>query len=106
MTDIPYAPVPHDHAAFLAKARRKPGFARAYEALAPEYALVDQLLAARARAGLSQDAVAARMGTTKSAVSRLESARKHVPSLDTLRRYARAVGCEVQVKLVRQKAGS
>jgi transcriptional regulator with XRE-family HTH domain len=43
------------------------------------------------------------MGTTKSAISRLESAGKHAPSLETLKRYARAVGCEIQVKLVPQK---
>jgi len=53
--------------------------------------------------GLTQDAVAARMGTAKSAISRLESAGKHAPSLATLKRYALAVGCELQEKLVRQK---
>ena len=52
----------------------------------------------------AKDAVAERMGTTKSAVLRLESAGKRAPSLATLERYARAVGCELQVKLVRQKA--
>ncbi|NDZ14629.1 hypothetical protein C7T35_34925 [Variovorax sp. WS11] len=52
---------------------------------------------------LTQDAVAERMGTTKSAISRLESAGKHAPSLATLKRYAQAVGCELQVKLVPQK---
>lgn len=104
MPESKYSPVKHDHAAFLAKARKKPGFAEAYDALALEYVIVDQLLKARTRAGLSQDAVAERMGTTKSAVSRLESARRHVPSLSTLRRYASAVGCEIQVKLVSQKS--
>jgi hypothetical protein len=45
------------------------------------------------------------MGTTKSAISRLEGAAGiHTPSLATLKRYAEAVGCELQVKLVRQKA--
>ena len=67
--------------------------------------MADQMLRARARAGLTQDAVAERMGTTKSAVSRLESTGKHAPSLATLKRYAEAVGCELQVKLVPQKAG-
>ena len=43
------------------------------------------------------------MGTTKSAISRLESAGKHAPSLATLKRYASAVGCELQVRLVPQK---
>ena len=58
----------------------------------------------RPRAGLTQDAVAERMGTTKSAVSRLEAAGKHAPSLATLGRYASAVGCELQVKFVPHKA--
>jgi len=44
------------------------------------------------------------MGTTKSAVSRLESAGRHTPSLATLKRHARAVGCELQVRLVVKKA--
>ena len=65
------------------------------------------MLKARSRAGLTQDAVAermgTRMGTTKSAVSRLESAGKHAPSLATLKRYAQAVGCELQVKFVPHK---
>lgn len=43
------------------------------------------------------------MGTTKSAISRLESAGKHAPSLATLKRYAEAVGCKLEIKLVRQR---
>jgi transcriptional regulator with XRE-family HTH domain len=43
------------------------------------------------------------MGTTKSAVSRLERSGKHAPSLATLRKYAQAVGCELRVRLVPQK---
>jgi DNA-binding XRE family transcriptional regulator len=103
MADIKYAPVKHDHQAFLAKARARKGFSEAYGALELEYRVADQLLKARARAGLTQDAVAERMGTTKSAISRLEAAGKHTPSLATLQRYARAVGCDLQVKLVPQK---
>jgi DNA-binding XRE family transcriptional regulator len=104
MADTGYKPVPHVHDEFLAKARLKPGFSEAYAALELEYALARQMLKARSRAGLTQDAVAELMGTTKSAISRLESAGKHAPSLGTLKRYASAVGCELQVKLVRQKA--
>ena len=44
------------------------------------------------------------MGTTKSAISRLESAGKHAPSLATLKRYAQALSCDLQVKLVPHKA--
>jgi len=103
MADIKYASIKHDHQAFLAKARARKGFTEAYDALELEYRVAGQLLKARARAGLTQDAVAERMGTTKSAISRLEAAGKHTPSLATLQRYARAVGCDLQVKLVPQK---
>jgi DNA-binding XRE family transcriptional regulator len=101
MAELKYIPVPHDQKTFLAKARAREGFSEAYYAL--EYQVAGQMLQARSRAGLTQDAVAERMGTTKSAVSRLESAGRHAPSLTTLKRYASAVGCELQVKLVRQK---
>jgi DNA-binding XRE family transcriptional regulator len=103
MAELKYKPVVHDHSAFLSKARTRKGFAEAYESLELEYEVASQMLRARARAGLTQDAVAEKMGTTKSAVSRLESAGKHAPSLATLKRYAKAVGCELQVKLIRQK---
>ncbi len=104
MAELKYQPVPHDHKAFLSKARTRRGFSDAYDALELEYAVASQMLKARSRAGLTQDVVAERMGTTKSAISRLEAAGKHTPSLATLKRYAAAVGCELQVRLVPQKA--
>ena len=45
------------------------------------------------------------MGTTKSAVSRLEAVGKHAPSISTLKRYARAVGCQLEIKLVPVRSG-
>jgi DNA-binding XRE family transcriptional regulator len=104
MTEIKFKPVRHDHKAFVEKASKRKGFIEAYDGLALEYQLANQMLKARSRAGLTQDAVAERMGTTKSAVSRLESAAKHAPSIATLKRYASAVGCDLQVRLVPQKA--
>lgn len=104
MADLKHQPVPHRHLEFLEKAQKRKGFLEAYDALELEYQVADQMLKARARAGLTQDAVAERMGTTKSAISRLESAGKHAPSLATLKRYAQAVGCELQVRFVPRKA--
>ncbi len=103
MDELKLKPVRHLHGEFIARAATREGFVEAYDALALEYQVAGQMLKARSRAGLTQDAVAERMGTTKSAVSRLESAGKHAPSLATLKRYAQAVGCELQVKLVPQK---
>ena len=100
MDERGYRPVTHDHDAFLEKAMRRKGFSTAYDDSAADYELVRQLLRARMKAGLTQEEVARRMGTTKSAISRLEGVGKHSPSVSTLRRYARAVGCDVEVRLV------
>lgn len=103
MDNRKYKPVRHDHKALLEEAYKREGFKEAYEALELEYQLISQMLKARSRAGLTQEAVAKRMGTTKSAVSRLEGVGKHTPSFATLKRYAEAVGCDLKVKLVPQK---
>ena len=58
------------------------------------------MLASRSKFGLTQEAVGDLMGTTKSAVLRLEAAGKHAPSLTTLNEYARAVGCRLEIKPV------
>ena len=100
MAELKFKPVRHDHKAFLEKARKREGFDEAYDALEIEYALAREMLAARSRAGLTQEAVAARMGTTKSAISRLESAGKHAPSVASLKKYAAAVGCTLRIELV------
>jgi len=100
MADLEYRSVSHDHDAFLEKALKRKGFDEAYDSLEDEYLLVRELLGARARAGLTQEEVAESMGTTKSAVSRLEAAGKHSPSVGTLKKYAHAVGCDVEIRLV------
>ena len=100
MTDIRYKPLSHDHEAFLKKSMKRKEFRKAYEGLKEEYTLIREMLGARSRFGLTQEAVAELMGTTKSAVSRLESAGKHVPSITTLKKYAQAVGCRLEIKLV------
>jgi DNA-binding XRE family transcriptional regulator len=100
MSELDYKPVSHDHEAFLKKALKRKEFREAYEELEEEYALAREMLAARSRSGLTQEAVAELMGTTKSAVSRLEAGGKHAPSLTTLKKYAHAVGCRLTIKLV------
>ena len=100
MADLKYQPVTHNHELFIAKAKKRESFKKAYEDLEEEYALVKEMLTARSRLGLSQEAVAELMGTTKSAISRLEAAGKHAPSMTTLKKYARAVGCHLEIKFI------
>jgi ribosome-binding protein aMBF1 (putative translation factor) len=62
-------------------------------------ALVSDLAAARAAAGMTQEQVAVRMWTAKSAVSRLESGRYARPTLDAIQKYALAVGARVEIRI-------
>ncbi|HUW25679.1 MAG TPA: helix-turn-helix transcriptional regulator [Gallionella sp.] len=102
MANLKYDPVPHNQKAFLEKASKRRGFREAYAALETEYALAHEMLSARTRAGLTQEAVADRMGTTKSAVSRLEGAGKHAPTMASLKKYADAVGCTLRIEFISQ----
>ena len=74
-----------------------------YEKLTDEFSLLDEFLKARAAQGLTQAQVAEKIGTTQSAVARMESGSgKHSPSLATLTKYADALGCKLEVRLVRR----
>ena len=75
---------------------KNPAYVAAYEALAEEFALAEALLAARAGAGLTQEELAARMGTTQAAIARLEGGRIK-PTTRTLERYAKATGTRLKI---------
>jgi ribosome-binding protein aMBF1 (putative translation factor) len=103
MSDDRYKPIRLDRNKAIEKAKRRPGFSQAWDELEEEYAALAELLNARKAAGLTQEALADKMGTTKSAVSRLESSlrsEKHSPSFVTLKKYANACGKKLLVQLV------
>ncbi|MGD9539248.1 MAG: helix-turn-helix domain-containing protein [Alphaproteobacteria bacterium] len=76
-----------------------PAFRTEYERLAPEFEMAQALVKARLRAGLSQSQVARKMGTTQSAVARLESGTRS-PTTRTLELYAKATNSRLKVTLV------
>jgi len=89
---------------FKDRALARPDVRREYEGLKEEFEILDEILKARAEAGLTQAELAARIGTTQSAVARLETAMgKHSPSIGTLKRYASALGYRLQVRLVKEQ---
>ena len=69
-----------------------------YDALAPNFEISAELVKARVRARLSQAELAARMGMSQSAITRLESGQT-LPSTKTLLRYAEATGSKFEVRL-------
>lgn len=76
-----------------------PEFQEEYEKADAEFAIIELLVRVRTEAKLSQAELAKRIGTTQSAVARLEGGGVS-PSLSTLRRYAEATGTKLHVELV------
>ena len=77
-----------------------PEFREEYAQADQKYALVAQLIRARMAAKLTQAEVAKRLGTTQSAIARLEGGRVS-PSVATLQRYAEATGAQLTIGLQR-----
>ena len=84
----------------FAEWRKDPEYMREYEALEAEFALARALIGARAEAGLTQAELAARMGTTQSAIARMEGG-KGRPSTTTLAKVAAATGTRLRVSFER-----
>jgi len=73
-------------------------FAQNYEAGYADFKIGVILRQARESAGLTQEELARRLQTKKSSISRIENHADDV-RLSTLRRYADAVGANLQIRL-------
>ena len=71
-------------------------FRKEYALADAEYALVEAMIRARTEANLTQSELAAQIGTTQSAIARLEGGQLS-PTVGTLRRYAEATGTRLTV---------
>ena len=91
------------HDKMVSKWMRNPKFKAEYERIErEEMPMLDAILTARKNAKLTQAQVAKRMGTKAPAVARLENALvtgTPSPSLNTLRKYAAALGKRLEVRL-------
>jgi ribosome-binding protein aMBF1 (putative translation factor) len=75
---------------------KNPKFVAEYDALEEEFALASALIKARGDADMTQEQVAAAMGTTQAVVARLESGRV-LPSTRTLERFAKATRTRLRI---------
>jgi ribosome-binding protein aMBF1 (putative translation factor) len=75
---------------------KEPKYRKAYNALEEEFVLASTVMDVRGRAGLTQEELARRMGTTQPVVARLESGRTR-PSMRTLERLAKATGSRLLI---------
>jgi DNA-binding XRE family transcriptional regulator len=98
-----YKPVSYNPKIKLEKDLQDPNFRLAWEALGDEFAALDALLTARQQAGMTQEQVAAKMGVSQPSLARVEAtlgSHRHSPSLEMLRKYANAVNCKLEIRLV------
>ena len=70
----------------------------AYEELAPEYEVAEQLIRARLESGMSQKELAAKIGTRQSNISRMEGGQQNV-SIGMLKKVAKGLGKKVHVTI-------
>jgi transcriptional regulator with XRE-family HTH domain len=91
------------HKELKARALKRADVKSRYDQLDTEFSFLDEFLKARSSAGITQAEVAERIGTTQSAIARLESGSgKHSPSLATLQKYAHALGCRLELRLINE----
>lgn len=81
---------------------KDPKFMAAYSALEEEFALASAMIQARIAADMTQEQVAAAMGTTQAVVARLESGRA-MPSTRTLERFAKATHTRLRISFEPEK---
>lgn len=83
----------------IAEQMKEPAFKKAWHDLDAEFALMESMLKAREKSGLSQAELARRIGTKQSAISRLERSGFKKASVETLNKIAQALDSTLVIKL-------
>lgn len=83
----------------LPKMMEDPTFAAAWEKARDEFAIAREIIRTRVAAGMSQQKLAEKIGTTQSVIARLESG-EHMPSVSTLKRVAEATHSKLHIELI------
>ena len=79
------------------KALKDRRFKTEYDKLQPEFALIDAMINARKQRGLTQVALAERIGTKQSVISRLEIGGAN-PSVAFLKKLAQALQTRLEIR--------
>ena len=91
---------------FLSEQMKDPEFKAEWDALDPEFAVIEAILAARKESGLTQQLslihISERTGIAQTDISKLERGNGN-PSLRTLQRLAAGMGMRVKIEFVPAK---
>jgi ribosome-binding protein aMBF1 (putative translation factor) len=83
----------------LAEHMKDPGFKKVWHELDPEFELLESMIKAREKAGLTQAELAKRIGTRQPALSRLERGGFKKATVETLKKIADALDTRLVIKL-------
>jgi len=83
---------------YIAEQKKRPDFKKAWDELDPEFELLESMLTAREKAGLTQDELARKIGTKQPALSRLERGGLKTATVETLSRIATALDSKLVVR--------
>ena len=84
---------------YLQKKLKNPEFKQEYDALEPEFTIMQAMIDARKASGLTQKELSERTGIAQSDISKLECGNGN-PSLQTLRRLAAGMGMQVRIEFL------
>ena len=85
--------------AFLAEQLKDPEVRAEWDAMEPEFAIIQTIIDARKNAGLTQKQLSERTGINQSEISRLETGEAN-PSLKTLKRLATATNTTLKIEFL------
>ncbi len=78
---------------------KNPAFKAEYEALEPEFAIIQAMIDARKSTGMTQEQLAQRTGIAQADISKLENGNAN-PSLKTMQRLASGMGMRLKVEFL------
>ena len=84
---------------YLNEQMKDPAFKEEWDALEPEFTIMQAMIDARKASGLTQKQLSERTGIAQADISKLESGNAN-PSLKTLQRLAAGMGMKVKVEFM------
>ena len=88
---------------YIAEQMRDPEFKKGWDDLDPEFAVLEAMIKAREKSGITQAELAKRMGTTQSVISRLEHGAFSKATLETIKKIADALDMRLVIKMQPKK---
>lgn len=76
---------------------KDPTLKKEYDRLQPEFAVINAMIEARRKKGMTQEKLAKKIGTKQSVISRLETGRGN-PTLSVLKKLAEALDAHLEIR--------